>query len=523
MSASQRPTEKRAGEEARRGRRALRTNFGIIQTALTDEPSEGFSAWARTTAGTVAFLLALQFATGVLLAFYYVPSASDAHLTVSYIEKVAGAGSWIRALHFYGSQSLPLFLVLHLAQMLFRQTYRRKPVGWLATLLLVALVMANGATGYSLPWDARAFYGTRVAASIAGGLPLVGGVARAWLLGGDEVSTLTVSRFYALHLVVVPFLILVTVAARLFLFRENDSARESGGALVDAQMADEEFDGPGADANQAAHAEARAAWRRSQLARNALVIALVFVALSACAALWPAPLGPATASTPPGYLPRPGAQFLWLFQMLKYLSAPLASLAALLVPGLLLGALALLPFLPAATRQDMTNKRQLYFGVVVFALGFLLVAGMTTVAYLEDVRDPRVREQLARQAQAEEDFRRTPFAPRLSNGQTPDAAQTNQTGAGDAQALSAGDAAATTPPAAFTVNCAKCHGAHAEGKSIYPRLIGISTQPRRTVTDLVAIMNDPRRYGLESRMPSFANKLAEEEKHAIAEWLSTLK
>ena len=71
--------------------------------------------------------------------------------------------------------------------------------------------MAAGATGYSLPWDARAFFSTRVAEGLLGGLPVIGRIARLWLLGGAEISTLTLSRFFALHVLVTPFLILLIV------------------------------------------------------------------------------------------------------------------------------------------------------------------------------------------------------------------------------------------------------------------------------------------------------------------------
>ena len=82
---------------------------------------------------------------------------------------------------------------------------------------------------------------------------------------------------------------------------------------------------------------------------------------------------------------------------------------------------------------------------------------------------------------------------------------------------------AAEPPEAFTRNCAKCHGPHAEGKSIYPSLVGISLKPHRTAEDIVAILNDPRSYGLEPRMPSFAKKLSDEDKRAVAEWVASLK
>src|ERR1051325_2594167 len=145
------------------------TTLEDIERSLVDEPSTGLEAWARTTAGVVAMLVALQAVTGVLLAFYYVPSAESAHTTVAYIEKVLPAGSWLRALHHYGSQWLTLFLVLPLAQMFWRKGYSRRPVGWMSTVILLSLVLAGGGGGVSLPRGGRAPLRTAGAQGIPGG------------------------------------------------------------------------------------------------------------------------------------------------------------------------------------------------------------------------------------------------------------------------------------------------------------------------------------------------------------------
>ena len=130
------------------------------------ERAAAWRCWLQTTTAVVAMLLLVQFATGLLLAFYYVPSADHAHTTVSFIEKVLPAGSWIRALHHHGSQWLPLFLFLHLVELFRRRAYKLNPCGWVGAVVVLALVMSGAATGYSLPWDVRAFFSTRVAEGI---------------------------------------------------------------------------------------------------------------------------------------------------------------------------------------------------------------------------------------------------------------------------------------------------------------------------------------------------------------------
>lgn len=494
------------------------TTLEDIERSLIDEPSRGMSAWARTTAGVVAMLLAVQLATGLLLAFYYVPSAESAHTTVSFIEKVLPAGSWIRAMHHYGSQWLTLWLVLHLAQMFWRAMYRRRPVGWMASVLLLMLVLAGGATGYSLPWDARAFFGTRVAEGIAGGLPFVGDLSRRWLIGGTDITPVTLARFFALHVLVVPSLISLVLVARLFIFRER--------ALVTSEE-ERELE----------------RWMRGQMVRNAVVAGLVFLALALFAYWNYAPLGPPADTAAPGYLPRPGAQFRWLFQLLKYLPGRAASVVAVALPALIFIGLLSLPFLnPPRIRRVVAHPRRVA-GVALFALGFALFTVMTVISYWKDATDPVTKAQLARQNAEELAFRAAPFVPlrtRTSESAIDEAPTTDKTRNDNSRATTqAGETSntsgntnatstqkiisPTSPPEAYVAKCSGCHGTRGQGAKIYPRLIGVSAKPRRTVEDIINIMNNPQSYGLDPLMPSFASKLTEDEKREIAEWVASLK
>ena len=226
-----------------------------VHALFDDEPSSLMGAWARTTAGAVVVLLAVQIITGTLIAFYYVPSVDVAHATVVYIEKALPAGSWLRAVHHYGSQWLTIFLVLHLAQMFWRTGYGTRPVAWLAAVLLLLFVLAGGVTGYSLPWDARAYFGTGVTAGITGGLPLVGDALSRWLVGGTDISTITLSRFFAFHVLVIPAAVILTIVSRVFIFRDTEPQ-----TVEDEQVC--------------------LAWQRRQLLRQSISAGLVFIALA---------------------------------------------------------------------------------------------------------------------------------------------------------------------------------------------------------------------------------------------------
>jgi ubiquinol-cytochrome c reductase cytochrome b subunit len=474
------------------------TSIEAVFASFEESPAAGFQAWARTTAGIISMLLALQFLTGVLLTFYYVPATDHALTTIAYIEKVLPAGSWLRALHHHGSQWLTFFLLLHIVQLFWRKSYLNRPVAWISSIALLALILASGATGYSLPWDARAFFSTRVAAGIAGGLPLLGRALRGWLLGGKEISTLSLSRFFALHVLITPALIAALLVAR-FLFFRNNSSSQSPSPQTPVSL----FLYP---------------FPSTQFARNSAAAGIVFLALALYAKKFPAPLGPAASSLTPGYLPRPGAQFLWLYELLKYVPGRMGSLVAIFVPGLLFLGLVVIPFLKLP-KQGRT------LGGLLIASSVILIATLTTASYLQDRHDPRTRQQLARQAAEEAAFRKEPFLPSLLQSEDQESRNAGAVGAGVSPSPPVSPDSG--PPETYTKLCATCHGDHGQGARQgplrFPPLLGVSTKPRRTVNDIVAILNDPKAYGLEPPMKSFAGKLTEEEKRQIAEWVVTLR
>lgn len=467
-----------------------------------DASDTGWRCWAWTTTGIVLMLLLVQFVSGLLLAFYYVPAADHAHTTVSFIEKVLPSGSWLRALHHHGSQWLALFVFLHLLELFWRGFYRTRAARWVAAVVLPGLVMAAAATGYSLPWDLRAFFSTRVAEGIVNGLPLVGSSARVWLLGSNEISTLTISRFFALHVLVTPLLILLVVGWQLFL-------RRPGPPCATAEDRPEDKKKPSWSHPVAAN----------QLTRNLLMAAVVFLLLALYAYKFPAPLGPSASNASADYLPRPGAQFLWLYQTLKYVPGALGSLVGVVLPGLVLLILAALPWLDRTPFRRITNHPRRDIGAVILSFSILLIASMTIISYVSDRRDPRTRQQLARQAAQEVAFRREPFVPVLLR-------EDDASNGASAAAPSPGISAAGPPPA-YTKLCATCHGEHGEGARQgpikFPPLLRVAEKPRRSVADIIGILNDPTAYGLEPPMKSFATKLTDDEKREIAEWVVTLK
>jgi ubiquinol-cytochrome c reductase cytochrome b subunit len=413
------------------------------------------------TGGIVGVLLLVQFLTGVLLAFYYVPSVDHAYTTVAYIEKVVSSGAWVRSLHHYGSQWLSVFVFLHVIRLFLTQAYVAHRIQWMVGILLLGLVMAAGGTGYSLPWDARAFFSTRIAEGLMAGLPFVGPMARLWLLGGSDISTITLSRFFALHVLVIPAFLIAVVIWRVY--RANIA----------------EIFGP----------------------RHAIAGGVVFLLLALWSLKYRAPLGPSVVEMTADYLPRPGAQFLCLYQSLKYLPGRLGSLAGVALPGVVLLILVLLPWL----------KQQRLIGGSILGLGLVLVAVMTTASYVSDHRDPQTAQQLSLQAAHEDVWRRAPFQPATIM----------------LAAASGSENAPGGPPVMYTKFCANCHGPNGEGarqgRLNFPPLLDVSTKPHRTADDIVGLLKDPPAYDLQPPMRSFKDKLTDEQMKEIGEWIVKLK
>jgi ubiquinol-cytochrome c reductase cytochrome b subunit len=428
---------------------------------MTLPHENGIRAWLQATGGIVVVLLLTQFFTGVLLAFYYVPSVDHAYQTVSYIEKVVSSGSWIRSVHHYGSQWLAVFLFLHIIQLFATGTYVSHRVQWVASILLLGLIMAAGGTGYSLPWDARAFFSTRVAEGLMTGLPLAGRMARLWLLGGSDISTLTLSRFFALHVLLIPALIIAVVVWRMFVTR---------------------------GANMFGY-------------RHAITGAVVFAALAVWCLRHPAPLGPSVTAMTEKYLPRPGAQFLWLYESLKYLPGGVGSIAGVILPGIALLVLISLPWL----------RNQRVIGAAILGAAAALVLIMTTASYVGDRRNPQIAKQLSLQAMQEQTARSEPF----------EATPLQMVATVKSEAGGSG------PPDYYVKFCEQCHGPHGEGarqgRLNFPPLLGVAAKPRRTIDDIIGLLKDPAAYGLQPPMRSFSDKLSEPQMRIIAEWIVKLQ
>ena len=182
--------------------------------------------WWYCLGGITAFLFVVQGITGILLAFYYKPTPEAAYASIQYIETQVYFGSAIRAIHHWCANGMIVMCVAHMLRVFIMGAYKRpRELNWLSGVLLLVLTLVFGFTGYLLPWDQRAFWATTVGSEIAGAIPAIGNLALVFLRVGWNVTGDTLSRFYGLHVIIVPLATVAFMGAHFLMVRRQGIAK----------------------------------------------------------------------------------------------------------------------------------------------------------------------------------------------------------------------------------------------------------------------------------------------------------
>ena len=174
--------------------------------------------WWFTLGSATLFTAVLQGVTGILLMIYYVPTPDHAYDSVQFITTQVPAGWLIRGLHHYGASAMVILTVLHMLRVIFYGAYKYpREVTWFTGVFLLLVVTGFGFTGYLLPWDQKAFWATTVGTRIASVAPGFG----EWLLlvmrGGEELTAVTLARFFGVHVWVLPASLLILLSIHMYL------------------------------------------------------------------------------------------------------------------------------------------------------------------------------------------------------------------------------------------------------------------------------------------------------------------
>jgi quinol-cytochrome oxidoreductase complex cytochrome b subunit len=303
------------------------------------------AGWRHAFGGIAYLLLIVLVVSGVLLAFYYRPSAEEAYPSIQHIVSGITFGWLMRDLHVWGANLLVLAVLVHLGRVFFDASYKPpRETNWLVGVLLLFVIFAFGATGYLLPWDQSAYWTVTEGLDVLARVPIVGGLTVELLRGDPIVSGATLSRFFAVHVILLPWLALGLLMLHFGLVRKH------GIAAADRPAAD---DRPGVR------------FFPHHLVRSLVVAVLVLAVAITAAVLYPREVGAAAnPSRLPGTLPTS-----WIMADVSHALAYYLGVwgfSAFLLIGL---ALALLPLF------DRRPERRLRRRPIVTALGALFFAG----------------------------------------------------------------------------------------------------------------------------------------------------
>jgi quinol-cytochrome oxidoreductase complex cytochrome b subunit len=318
---------------------------------LTNEPVPGhLKRWWFALGGTPAYLFMVQIATGIMLLFYYVPEPGRAYGSVAHLSRDVAFGWWIRSLHKWSATGMIVAVCLHTLRVFFTSSYRKpRELIWALGCLLLFCTLAEGLSGYSLVYEQLSYWGATVTSNLAGALPLVGGFLSRLIRGGDDVGAGTLTRFFVVHVAILPAAILALVVGHIALVRIHGMSSET------------RF--------RAQAGEPRTFPFVPDHVLTELMIALVLmVLLNALAVMRPAQLGePANPAVTPEHI-RPEWYFYFAFRWLKLTSLRVGVLGVFAAALVMLG----WPAVDAGLRR-LAPKRELSIGFGVAAVLVVVV------------------------------------------------------------------------------------------------------------------------------------------------------
>jgi cytochrome b6 len=327
-----------------------------------DVPMHRHSIWYYF-GGLTLFFFMVQVVTGILLMLYYRPTPDHAYESVLFIMNEVQWGWVIRSVHSWAANLMIGTLFIHMISVFLMQAYRPpREMMWISGIVLLGLVMGFGFTGYLLPWDELAFYATQIGTEIPGSIPVVGESIVLLMRGGREIGAATLSRMYALHVIILPLATLLLVGLHLFLNQYYGVSKPL----------------------KAASEKPPVRFYPNFVLRDVRTWLGALLVLLAIAMIFPWGLGEEAdllKPAPEGI--KPEWYFLPLYQTMKIVPSrvwffdgeALVNLV-FMVGGLILIAL---PFYDRKSRSDMQNKLIKYCGIAII----IYLVGMMLYAYLD--------------------------------------------------------------------------------------------------------------------------------------------
>ncbi len=316
--------------------------------------------WAYVFGSATLFLFILQVITGVALALMYQPTSSTAYDSLKFITDSAPLGSVLRGIHFFGASAMILFVGIHMIRVYIFAAFKYpREMSWISGVILLLLTLGLGFTGQLLRWDSNGVWSAVVGAEQAGRVPLIGKSIAHFLLAGETLGGATLSRFFAIHVFLIPALMFGLVALHVYLvIRHGISEPPKAGRPVEPKTYKKWYESMLKE--KGVPFWPNAAWRDMVFG---LLVVLVVILLAIF-------IGPPQVGSPPDPAninanPRPDWYFLWIFALFAIMPREIESFAIAAAPVIAITILLVLPLL-AYKGERSPLRRPWSIGIVIF-------------------------------------------------------------------------------------------------------------------------------------------------------------